>query len=289
MTALFNNREIATGVWLIILAIWIGQKAGMRGAFSKLLKAFLHWKLILPVFLMAGYLALEVLLLRHWNLWDISLLKDTIYWFCLTGFILLAKFMGEKKDVGFFKKTLLQCFAVAVFLQFLLNLYTFPLWGELIFIPVTAILAIMTTIAESDPKYEPARKLFDGIISLIGVVMVIYLIQMTWLHYSELSPSNLMLSVLLPLLLTILFFPFLYFAKLVANYEMFFVRLGFHISNDDNLLNHTRLKTLMHCHINLQRLDRFEMFLLAHVWDTRDRDGINRIITNFKSGQNYDC
>lgn len=289
MNDLFNNREIATGVWFIILAIWIGQKTGMREAFSELLKAFSHWKLILPIFLMVGYVGLEVLILRQCNLWDISLLKDTIYWFFLTGFVLLAKFMGEKQDVSFFKHTLLQCFAIAVFLQFLLNLYTFPLWGELIFIPAITILAIMTTIAESDPEHEPAKKLFDGIISIIGLILVGYLIRMTWLHYSELSPSNLLLRALLPILLTLLFFPFLYVTKLVADYEMFFIRLQFHISDDDNLLRYTRFKILTHCHINLSRLARFEKFILAHLWDTRDRDGINRIITNFKSGRNYDC
>lgn len=288
MNDLFNNREIATGAWLVILIIWIGKKAGMRDAFSGLLKAFLHWKLILPIFLMIGYLGLEVLLLRQWNLWEISLLKDTVYWFFLTGFVLLAKFMGEKQDVGFFKKTLLQCFAVTVFIQFLLNLYAFPLWGELIFIPVIAIFAMMTTIAELDSNHEPAKKLFDRILSIIGLILVVYLIRMTWLHHSELSPSNLLLRIQLPISLTLLFFPFLYATKLVADYEMFFIRLKFHISDNEKLLRYTRFKTLMHCHINLPRLARFEKFILAYLWDTRDRDGINRIITNFKSGQNYD-
>lgn len=289
MTDLFNNREIATGVWLLVFVVLVAKKASMRDAFLKVLKAFLHWKLILPVFLMAGYLGLEVLLLQQWDLWNISLLKDTIYWFFLTGFVLLTKFMGEKQDVRFFRKTLLQCFAIAAFLQFLLNLYTFPLWGELIFIPAIAFLGAASVLTETDPDCAPAKSFFEWVQAIIGIIMVIYLVRMTWLHHSELSPSNLLLSVLLPILLTFLFFPFLYVTKLIANYEMFFVRLGFHISDDDNLLSYTRLKTLLHCHINLPRLDRFEKFLLAHVWDTRDRDGINRIITNFKSGQNYDC
>lgn len=289
MTNLFNNREIATGIWLVIAAVWAGRRAGIREAFSKLPKAFFHWKIVTPIFLMAGYLSLEVWLLRQCKLWNMSLLKDTIYWFFLTGFVLLMTVMGEKENISFFRKTAIGCVAATVFIQFLLNLYTFPLWSELLFIPVTAILAIMTTIAESDKNLEPARKLFDGIISIIGLILVVYLIRMTWLHHSELSASSLLLSILLPILLTLLFFPFLYIAKLVANYEMFFIRLKLHISNDANLLKYTRAKTLQHCHVNLPRLDRFERFLLDHVWDTRDRDGINRIITNFKSGQNYDC
>jgi len=287
MSNLFNNREIATGIWLMIVVLWAGKIVGVREAFANVLKAFLHPKIIVPILLLVGYLWIEVLLFKHWNLWDMSLLKDTIYWGALTGFVLFMNFMGEKETIQFLKKTAFECVAAPVFIQILLNLYTFPLFGELIFMPVIALLAMMIVIAETKPEYAPAKKLFDGILVSIGLGMTIYLIRMTWLHHSELSLSNLLLSVLLPILLTVFFLPFLYIAKLIANYEMFFVRLQLHILDDD-LLNYTRFKTLTHCHINLPRLDRFERFLLNHVWDTRNRDGINRIITNFKSGQNYD-
>ncbi|MGD9872857.1 MAG: hypothetical protein AB7T27_01180 [Kiritimatiellia bacterium] len=288
MSDLFNNREIATGIWLVIVAIWAGQKDGIRESFLKMFKTFRHPKIIIPVLLMVGYLWLEVFLLSQWELWNMSLLKDTIYWFILTGIVLFLNIVGEKDSILFLKKTAIECVAVTVILQFMLNLYTFSLWGELIFIPGTTLLAMMTAVAEITPEYAPAKKLFDGILSIIGLGMVIYLIRMTWLHHSELSASKLLLTILNPIMLTFLFFPFLYIAKLVSDYEMFFVRLQFHITNDDELLSYTRLKTLLYCNINLPRLNRFEKYLLSNVWDTRDRDGINRIIQRFKSGQSDD-
>lgn len=289
MDAIFNNRELATGIWLVIAAVWAGRQAGIRKAFSKLPKAFFHWKIVTPIFLMAGYLWLEVWLLRQWKLWDISLLKDTIYWFFLTGFVLLMNYMDKKNGVAFLKKTAIECVAVTVFLQFLLNLYSFPLWGELILIPVAAFLGAASVLTETDSDCAPAKSFLEWVQVIIGIVMAVYLIRMTWVHRSELFETNLLLNVLLPILLTFLFFPFLYATKLVANYEMFFVRLQFVISENEDLRKYTRLKTLLHCHINLPRLDQFEKFLLNHLWDTRDQAGINRIIANFKSGQSYDC
>ncbi len=285
MTDLFNNREIATGIWLVVAVVWFGKITGVREAFAKMLKIFLEPKIFLPTLLMAGYLALEVLLLRRFHLWDPSLLKDAIYWFLLTGFVLFMNIMGDKTPSTFFKKAVVQCVAVTVFLEFLLNLYTFPLWGELIFIPTVAFLGAASAITETDSNLDPAKKLFEGIQTILGIIMVIYLVRMTWLHHSELSLPNMLLSVLLPISLTILFIPFLYLSKLIADYEMFFVRLRFVISKDDQLRAYTRLQTFFLCTVSLSRLGRFEKTLLANIWDTNDRDGINRIIQQFKSGK----
>ena len=286
MKEIFNNREVATGIWLIVVIFFGVKHREIRKSCRQTLKSFCHWKIIVTFVIMALYIVLCVLLLGQLTLWNTSMLKDTVYWFLFSSFILCTNLMAGNDYANFFKKTVLSCFKVVVLMQFLINLYTFPLWGELIFIPVITLLAMMNVVAESKPEYEPAKKLFDGILSIIGLGLVIYLIHMTWLHYSELSVSELLLSVLLPILLTFLFFPFLYFAKLIANYEVFFARLQIHISNNDDLLNYTCFKTLQHCHVNLIRLDRFEKFFLSNLWDTFDRDGVKRIITNFKSRQN---
>lgn len=285
MDAIFNNREIATGIWLVIAAVWFGKNAGVREAVARMLKMFLEPKIAVPILLMAGYLWLGVLLLSRLHLWDGSLLKDTIYWFLLTGFVLFMNIMGNKEPIPFLKKTVVRCVAVTVFLEFLLNLYTFPLWGEMIFIPAVAFLGAASALTETDPNLEPVKKLFEGIQTIIGIIMVIYLVWMTWLHHSDLSLSDILSSILLPILLTILFLPFLYLSKLAADYEMFFVRLRFVMPNDNQLQTYARWQTFFLCNANILKLSRFEDAVLANVWELKNKDGFNQLIQRFKSGQ----
>lgn len=285
MTNLFNNREIATGIWLVIAAVWFGKNVGVREAVSRMLKMFLEPKIAVPILLMAGYLWLGVLLLSRLHLWNGSLLKDTIYWFLLTGFVLFMNIMGNKEPIPFLKKTVVRCVAVTVFIEFLLNLYAFPLLGELVLIPVLAFLGAASVITENKPEYASVRQLFDGIQSIIGILLVGYVIRIIYLHHSELISRDVLISILLPILLTILFLPFLYLSKLVADYELLFLHLKHAIPQDKRLLSTVRRNAIVLCHVNLVRLNRFKSVAFPRLWCAADKQAVAQLISDFKSGQ----
>ena len=52
---LFNNREIATVIWLTPFAIWLLTKSNVRQSIVSLFRAFLNWKILSSIAAMALY------------------------------------------------------------------------------------------------------------------------------------------------------------------------------------------------------------------------------------------
>lgn len=288
MSDLFNNREIATGIWLGIAALFAGRSEAVRSSVIDLAKVFANLKIVVPILLMAGYVGLEVVLLKRFGVWNISLLKDTVYWLVLSGFALLMNIIGEKETGKFLKSSVLQCVGITALLEFLLNVRTFPLLGELVLLPVLCYLAAASAFAEYNPQYASVGKVFAAIQSLLGVFLFVYVVRSLYLNHADLATRDTLNSLLLPLLLTLLYLPFLYLWKLVTDYEMFFVRLRIFIPNDHRLRSYVRNKTFKYCHVNLFALSRFQKIVLASNWELKDQQGVSRLIERFKTGQNND-
>lgn len=284
MNDLFNNREIATGIWLFVAAIIAGRSKGVRESLAKVAKMFTNLKITIPILLMVAYVGLEVYTCQQFNLWNISLLKDTLYWLLLSGFALLMNCIGNKEPGKFFKETIFQCIGITAVLEFLLNVHTLPLLGEIILLPVLCFLLVGTTMSQYDPKYAMIGNLFSGVLSVLGLLLLIYVIRSLYLYHADLMTRDTLNSFLLPILLTLLFLPFLYTAKLISDYEMFFVRLQIFIPQDRRLRSYVRWQTLQNCHFDLFKLARFQKNALSSNWELSNQQGVDRLVQTFKSG-----
>lgn len=284
MNDLFNNREIATGIWLVIAAIILGSSKAVRESLAKVAKMFTHPKIAIPILLMAAYVGFEVFLCQQFNLWNISLLKDTLYWFLLSGLALLMNLITNKEPGKFFKETIFQCIGITAVLEFILNVHTLPLLGEIILLPVLCFLGAGITMSQYEPKYAMIGKLFSGVLSVLGLLLLIYVIRSLYLYHADLMTRSTLNSFFLPILLTLLVLPFLYMSKLVADYETFFVRLQIFIPLDRRLRNYVRWQTLLNCRFDLFKLARFQKNALSSNWELSNQQGVDRLINNFKSG-----
>jgi L-lactate permease len=86
---LFNNREIALGIWMVALIVFAACFI-LKWCEHPLLP---YLKLLLPILipLLLSFIpiALVVWLLAYLNLWDFSVLKETIYW------VIAIKILGQ--------------------------------------------------------------------------------------------------------------------------------------------------------------------------------------------------
>ena len=85
---LFNNREIATAIWLLVIFILMLFKRDIRKSILDVFKAFFKIKILSSIFFLIAYTAGIVFVLYQINFWNISLLKDTVVWFCFTAIVL---------------------------------------------------------------------------------------------------------------------------------------------------------------------------------------------------------
>jgi hypothetical protein len=252
----FNNREIAAVLWGVAFAVWVVRKAKIGDPLRSLVKAFLAKKILIPFLFMALYVWGATYLLSLIRVWEPSLLKDTLLWFVGVGLVMFVNLNKAQDDEKFFRNIVLDNLKLVAVLEFVVNFYTFPLWLELILVPIVTMVVVTKAVADTDRQYASVSRLFESITVIYGAAVLAFSIYHAVTDFSGFATAENARSFLLPIALTFLHFPFIYLFALIAKYEMVFVRL--HIFNSDEaLLRYAKRRILMHFHLNLRSLSRW--------------------------------
>jgi len=274
-----NNRQVAIAIWIIIAIIWCVSQSKIRKALFQVLKTFFAWKLTVSYLLMFAYIAVIVLVLNGIGVWKVSHLPLTFLWVLCVGFVMLFGF-SKANDQQFFKKGIKDNIKGLVFLEFIVNLYVFSIWVELILVPIFALFGGMLAISDTDTKYELVKKLLNFIMGSLGIFFIGYAIYMTINDFSNFASFKNIENFYLPIILSLAFLPFVYFAALFSGYEMLFIRLGFFVP-DKTVLKYSKLKTIIACNINLLKLNKWSEHIYSS-WRFKSKNEVDEAIIGFK-------
>lgn len=231
---ILNNREIAIALWLLVISVYIcssSRMAEVRASFRSVLSAFFVRQIMSVLCLMVAYMVIVVYWLAELDLWNLEQLKNTIFWCVSVGFMSLFKLESIKKDTNFLKHSVIDNLKLLAILQFIVGVYTFPLWVEVLLAPVLALIGAMLAIAETDKKYHQAKVLLEYCLSLFGVVLVVYTLYMLVTNFGEFGKEKTAYDFFIPPLLTFCYLPFVFIMMVYSSYEQVFVRLNFSINN----------------------------------------------------------
>ena len=251
----FNNREIATALWLLVLLALVLSKADVRKSLAGVLGAFFHYKILASVCLMALYTAAVVILLAAISLWNASLLKDTVVWFCVSAMAMVMRFVTSEDAENIFQKVLTENVKIVIVLEFLVNAYTFSLPAELVIVPVLALIAMLDAVAGSDNRYSEVAKITKGAQAAIGFVILAIVVKRAVSDLQTLGSLNTFRSIALAPLLSLLFIPCLYVLVVIAKYELVFLRLDFGMQKEKRLKRYARHRILMHAGLSLRKIN----------------------------------
>lgn len=280
---LFNNREIATAIWLLIIFIFILFKRDIRKSLFNVLKASFKIKILTSIILMIAYTAGIVFLLNMANLWNTSLLKDTVVWFCFTGIVMSFDLVTSKKDQNLFRKIIIDNIKIVIIIEFIVNTYTFSLVGELVFIPILTLIVIMEVVAKTDDKYSSVAKLMNGLQVIIGIIILIYAMSNVVSDYKNFGSLDTLRNFLLAPLLFILFFPFIYFILLFANYELLLIRLNLGYEKSRKLKRYAKRKIIKHCLLSLKKVKKALNMNTYNLMHIRNREDVDKMIKAYKN------
>lgn len=271
----FNNRELATALWALVIFILIlrtdAGRSGLRGVGS----AFFVPKILAIVGLMLLYSTMVVALLAAAGLWELVLLKDTLMWFSFGALGMMTRFATMDHVDNFFRKVLVENVKFVIILQFLINSYTFPLVIELILMPLLVLIIVVSTVADSDKSYARVSDLSMWTQAIIGFSMLGLASTRAILDFQELAILDAVRSIALVPALSLLLSPFLYFVILVFKYELIFVRLNMGVDKSHELKRYARRRVLLCAHISLRRVQVIlstRAVDLMHVETTTDVD-----------------
>ncbi|MCU0350350.1 MAG: hypothetical protein MUF43_05900 [Flavobacterium sp.] len=274
--AIFNNREIALLFWiaLIVLAVLLSK---LRKSLVPIFK-MLTGKMFLIIFSLIGaYLYGIILLLQNLEIWQSSNLKDVLFWLFSVGLILVFK-INEAKSNAYFKGIFLSAIKWTIVLEFIVNLYSFSLFKEIIILPILVFLAMTQAVVEMDEKHKVVSKFLQNVIAIAGLSIFSYSLYKTIVNFDDVLTFQNLVSFLLPSAITVLFIPFVYFLTLYSTYESYFIHLDFMTVKKDKV-KETKKLILRIANINLDKLLRIKKNFEKRVFydDTVLKDYVQEI------------
>ena len=276
-----SNREAAIAIWILVGLILALTQNKFRKSLLLVFKSFFAWKLTISYLVMFSYIAIMLLVLHAVGIWRVAYITTTILWVVCVGFVMLLE-TSKANDESFFKNSVKDNLKVLIVLEFLINFYVFSLWLELLLVPVFVILGGLLGIASYNKQYASLQKSLNYIMVIIGTFLIGYVLYMTVSDFNKLITLNNFENFILPVLLSIMFLPFIYFWTLYLNYETLFGRLQFFVS-DRALLPYVKKKTILAFGLNLWVLNKWSRHINTLRFE--NKNNVVEAIREFKSAK----
>lgn len=276
---IFNNREVATFSWIIVLLVVLVIKRDIRKSIGGLLRILFSKQMLIIITLMVIYTGLEIMLLYRVGLWNEALIKETIYWTFGSAFILLVNSKNAFEDKTYIKRTVLNTIKLIVIIQFIVNLYTFNLIAEIILIPIVTFIAVTNVYFENTEKLTGYYKVTTSVLIIFGLVMVtISMINIISNHENYFTFEYLR-KFLLPFLLVIGYMPFIYMFALYSVYEILYKRIRIFMGKEE--ARYAKIQIFRLCNFNIWKLKRLEAANRNKLLRKNDKKSIAAIIREY--------
>ncbi|MGJ3260490.1 MAG: hypothetical protein ACFE0S_12890 [Rhodospirillales bacterium] len=215
----FNNREIATLIWLLFFAMLASTKKGIRDGLGDVIKAFFRWKIYVPAMILAAYVAACVYGLSILNIWAFTQLKNTIIWTAFVGVASMFRVGTSKDDPRLLRKWVEDNLKLTVVFEFVITIPVFSIFGELILVPSIALLVMLQVVAETREEYKQVAKLINWLLALVGFTVLVYACFTIFEDLGKYATMQTAMDFYTPLLLSLLIIPYLFVFYVIVTYE----------------------------------------------------------------------
>jgi hypothetical protein len=146
---------------------------------------------------------------------------------------LVAIFRSNKipDQPGYFRRWITDNFQILAFVQFLVTLYTYPLWVELLVIPFVTFVGGMIAVGARDPKTKPAVNFLKNTLAVLALGFFGFALYMTIVDFETYVTVQTWRDLYTPIVLTVLFLPFIFVLYVTMSYEAVFVSLAVFIKD----------------------------------------------------------
>lgn len=227
----FNSRELALLTWIAIgvAAILLSEK--IRPSALAVLRALFQHKIVAVLGSAAIYTGLCVWLLAEIGAWNWANLKTTIFWYVGTAFAAMADVRKLEQGPVTLFAIAKDTFAMSAAILFLATMETLPFWAEFVMLPVLTVLGAMVVMAERDPEHHIIIAPINTLLTLAGLYVLGYSLYQVILGWQGIDTAFQVREFAVPILLTLMFLPFLYGLMIYMGVENASVTLHFRIED----------------------------------------------------------
>lgn len=272
-----SNRDIASLVWLAVLAVVVLSRPGGRGGIASILRA-LWGKLFALVLVYSAFLALVVVVAWNLGFWSPDFTKDTVLWALVPGLVLIFSFVRAGEERGFYVRTLLRVIGLTAIVEFYVNLGAFPLLIELVLVPVAIFLGVMSAFAGLSAEHAIVKRWADRLLGVIGLALLVGTAGYLASAWDSLDKTKLVLQFMVPVWLTAVSLPFLFVFSLYANYESHFVRFDWMKKDDARARRRAKLALLLSYGLRNHELAAFSGRAISDLGNAKSWRETRRVI-----------
>ena len=259
---LLSNRELAIIFWIILAAIFLFRKSEIRHSLKLVLLALIAPFVVFMTLALLVWIVLGVFLFKNFYDLSISDYKAIFYW---TLFSALASvyFINKKaSNINIIVFWIKESFSVIILVSFIVNFHVFPIYIELMLQPSLFIVAATMAFSSERKEYEPAFNLLLGL--LVATLIVLSFVSIKGLVDDPIAASqHLFSTIVVPLLLSIYFLPFLVVFNAILVVDVHVKRLKkFHII--ENLSFSILFHLFVYFGFSLRCFDRWCRFVMLH-------------------------
>lgn len=276
---ILNNREISVLIWVSMLGAWLLTKPSIRFSVHELLRAFLHWKILVCLGAMLIYTSAVVAILYMIGFWRIVLLKDTLVWFCFSGFVTLVHYVTTNESSRVVRKIILDNIKLVIILEFLIGVYVMSLPAELVFVPIATFLVMLNEVAKTDREYRYVQLCTEIMLAVIGFCILGYVIVSVVQDYQSFGSLDTARAFVCLPLLSILFAPFIYMVLVFAAYESLLVQLSVGPEKEVGTIRYAKRRVILYCKFSLRRLHRLRDRPPYEFFQIESREDVDRVLT----------
>lgn len=259
----------------------------IRASFKKLLKAIFKWKIIAIYCLFIGWSILCAALLKASGFWTSSLLKDTIVWIFFSGLALVGRSVQARESAPFFKQLVQDGLGIAVVVEFICNLYTFPLWIEILLLPALTFLLVFHAIAKNTPGAESVYRLLGCPVIFADLAILGYVGHALYWQSQKLLSQDGVSQFALPIILAVFSIPILYFITLYSRHEALNIAINLNKRKAYSVRVYICLKLLDHLRLNHRDIGSVHRRFISELMAVQTHDEVDIVFTDIRQWSDF--
>lgn len=236
----FNNREIATGLWIILGLLFCLSRADLRSSLWSVAKTLMTPKLLLFFGIVALNVTVLCWLLAELGFWSKSQLPPTVLWFVMGGCVFSGRALQSKEDDQYFRNLFRGSFKLGGIFEFIVFTHTFSLVTELVLVPILFFLAATLAFAKTKSEYAKAKFLPKLILATFAIVLVWNSVSAIWSQPDQFFTIDTGRNFVLPILLTVGSIPVFYLLFCYSHIEQARIQIDQKAFQSEDLKEYAR-------------------------------------------------
>lgn len=224
MVDIFTTRETATIIWFVIFTTIFLFIKQIRASIFDVIKSVFNKYILLYLLSYLVYISLFTYAFFRLKWWDINNLKDTAIWFIFSGLPIGVAVATKKLESGLWKNLVLDNLKLMVLVEFIINLFNFSFFVELLIGLFTMSIILLKNIFRYDREYDDEVFVnFKKLVIVISFILIYSLLSISLYRAITETDSieniNTLKSFLLPVAYSIISVPYMYSLKQYSEYE----------------------------------------------------------------------